>query len=73
LLLDAVMPDLDGFAVAEEIRRDPALAGATIMMLVAPIGVGSWRAQELGIAVYLRKPLKQFGVAQCSGRRRLGW
>jgi PAS domain S-box-containing protein len=60
VLLDAVMPDLDGFAVAEAIRGDPALAGATIMMLSSADLSGELaRCQELGIAVYLRKPLKQ--------------
>src|SRR5262249_62246259 len=33
VLLDAVMPEMDGFAVAEQIRSQPGLAGATIMML----------------------------------------
>jgi CheY-like chemotaxis protein len=32
-ILDAGMPDMDGFSVAEHIRQDPKLAGATIMML----------------------------------------
>ena len=60
VLLDAVMPDLDGFAVAQEIRHDPALAGATIMMLSSADGAGELaRCRELGIAVYLRKPVKQ--------------
>jgi PAS domain S-box-containing protein len=60
VLLDAVMPDLDGFAVALEIKRDPALADATIMMLSSLDGVGELaRCRDLGIAVYLRKPLKQ--------------
>ena len=60
VLLDAVMPDLDGFAVAQEIKRDPALAGATIMMLSSADGAGEMaRCRELGIAVYLRKPVKQ--------------
>jgi CheY-like chemotaxis protein/HPt (histidine-containing phosphotransfer) domain-containing protein len=60
VLLDAVMPDLDGFAVAQEIRNDPTLAGATIMMLTsADRGSELARCRELGIAVYLRKPVKQ--------------
>ena len=33
VLLDANMPDLDGFQVAEQIAARPELAGATIMML----------------------------------------
>ena len=60
VLLDAVMPDLDGFAVAHQIKHDPALAGATIMMLSSADGAGEMvRCRELGIAVYLRKPVKQ--------------
>ncbi len=60
VLLDAVMPDMDGFAVAQEIKRDPALAGATIMMLTSADRGGELaRCRELGIAAYLRKPVKQ--------------
>jgi two-component system, sensor histidine kinase and response regulator len=54
------MPDLDGFAVAQEIKHDPALAGATIMMLTSADRPGDLaRCRELGIAAYLRKPVKQ--------------
>jgi CheY-like chemotaxis protein/HPt (histidine-containing phosphotransfer) domain-containing protein len=60
VLLDAVMPDLDGFAVAQEIKHDPALAGATILMLSSADRGGELaRCRELGIAAYLRKPVKQ--------------
>src|SRR5581483_10544136 len=33
VLLDANMPVVDGFEVAERIRRDPTIGGAAIMML----------------------------------------
>ena len=60
VLLDAAMPDMDGFAVAREIKHDPALAGATIMMLSSGDGAGEpARCRELGIAAFLRKPIKQ--------------
>ena len=60
VLLDAVMPDLDGFAVVQEIKHDPALAGATILMLSSADRGGELaRCRELGIAAYLRKPIKQ--------------
>jgi CheY-like chemotaxis protein len=31
ILLDSHMPDMDGFAVAEFIKRDPALAGVATL------------------------------------------
>jgi signal transduction histidine kinase/ligand-binding sensor domain-containing protein/DNA-binding response OmpR family regulator len=60
VLLDAMMPEMDGFAVAARIRRDPALAGATIMMLTSADHPGDIaRCRELGIAAYLTKPIRQ--------------
>jgi signal transduction histidine kinase/CheY-like chemotaxis protein/HPt (histidine-containing phosphotransfer) domain-containing protein len=60
VLLDAVMPDLDGMAVAQEIKHDPALAGAIVMMLTSADRPGDLaRCRELGIAAYLHKPIKQ--------------
>jgi PAS domain S-box-containing protein len=60
VLLDAHMSDLDGFAVAEQIKRNPELAGATIMMLTSDRQRGdAARCRELGIAAYLTKPITQ--------------
>jgi signal transduction histidine kinase/CheY-like chemotaxis protein len=60
VLLDANMPDLDGFAVAEEIRYHQELAGATIMMLTSSGQYGdAARCRELGVGTYLTKPIKQ--------------
>jgi len=60
ILLDAQMPEMDGFTVAERIKHDPGLAGATIMMLTSAgqRGDGS-RCLELGIMAYLIKPIRQ--------------
>ena len=59
LLLDANMPDLDGFGVAEQISRRPDLAGSTIMMLSSSGLEGDVsRCKALGIAAYLTKPIK---------------
>jgi two-component system sensor histidine kinase/response regulator len=60
VLLDANMPDLDGFAVAEKMRNDPRLAGAVIMMLTSSSQRDdSARCRELGLAAYVTKPIRQ--------------
>jgi CheY-like chemotaxis protein len=60
VLLDAQMPDMDGFTLAERITQTPALAGVTIMMLSSVDLPGDTsRCRALGIATYLTKPIKQ--------------
>jgi PAS domain S-box-containing protein len=58
LLLDAHMPGMDGFALAEEVRRDPVLAGTALVMLTAAGQPGDVvRCRELGLGSYLMKPV----------------
>jgi len=60
VLLDANMPDMDGFGVAERIAAQSELAGSTIMMLTSSGQYGdAGRCRELGISAYLTKPVKQ--------------
>jgi two-component system, sensor histidine kinase and response regulator len=60
VLLDAMMPIMDGFALAEAIKQQPRLAGATIMMLTSADRQGDVaRCRELGVATHLIKPIKQ--------------
>ncbi len=60
VLIDAQMPDMDGFALVERIKSDPRLAGATIMMLTSAGQRGdAARCRALGIVAYLIKPIKQ--------------
>ncbi|MEY2538520.1 MAG: hypothetical protein QOG67_2260 [Verrucomicrobiota bacterium] len=60
VLFDAVMPEMDGFALAAEIQRHPELTGPTVMMLSSamPSGVAA-RCRELGVDGYLTKPVGQ--------------
>jgi PAS domain S-box-containing protein len=59
-ILDAHMPGMDGFAIAEKIKEDPALAAATIMMLSSTgIRRDAARCNRLGVAAYLVKPVTQ--------------
>jgi PAS domain S-box-containing protein len=60
VLLDAIMPKMDGFALAEKIKEQPELAGATVMMLSSAMPAGSTaRCATLGIAGLLTKPVTQ--------------
>jgi two-component system sensor histidine kinase/response regulator len=60
ILLDGQMPEMDGFTLAELIRKDPSLVGAMIMMLTSAGHPGdAARCRELGISAYLVKPIRQ--------------
>jgi PAS domain S-box-containing protein len=60
ILVDANMPEVDGFALVEQIRRNPGLKGAIIMMLTSASQSGDVaRCRELGVAAHLTKPIGQ--------------
>jgi PAS domain S-box-containing protein len=59
VLLDAHMPDMDGFMVARELRRTPELVGTTVVMLTSAGQLGDIsHCRQLGIDAYLMKPVK---------------
>lgn len=59
ILLDAQMPEMDGFALAEYIKRHPDFRAAAVMMLSSSSQRGdSLRCRDLGIAAYLTKPVR---------------
>jgi CheY-like chemotaxis protein/HPt (histidine-containing phosphotransfer) domain-containing protein len=66
VLLDGMMPDMDGYAVAERISANPRLAGPIIVMLTSNDATGEVaRCGALGISTRLTKPIRQsdlFGV-----------
>jgi CheY-like chemotaxis protein len=58
VLLDLMMPEMDGFTLAERIQNDPAYGRPRMVMLSSAGGQGdAHRCQELGIAEYLLKPV----------------
>jgi signal transduction histidine kinase/DNA-binding NarL/FixJ family response regulator len=58
VLLDAQMPEMDGFAVAACIQQDPSIAGPTILMLSSmDLSGDAARCRTLGIPFYLTKPI----------------
>lgn len=60
VLLDAQMPEMDGFEVARRIREDTDLSGVMVMMLSScDLSNDAARCRELGISRYLVKPVMQ--------------
>lgn len=60
VLLDILMPDMDGFTVAEKLKADPN-RGKALVLLLSSAGqtISATRCQELGISRCLTKPIKQ--------------
>jgi PAS domain S-box-containing protein len=80
VLLDAMMPEMDGFTLAERMGRRPERVGATLMMLSsADRRDDAARCRQLGVAAYLTKPVRQstlldavmtaLGAAMCAEDR----
>ncbi|MCH5374659.1 MAG: response regulator, partial [Planctomycetes bacterium] len=60
VLLDNMMPEMDGFMLVEEIHRHPELVGSTLMMLSsADRREDAERCRQMGVNAYLCKPIKR--------------
>jgi two-component system, sensor histidine kinase and response regulator len=60
IIMDVLMPEMDGFTVAKQMLKSHYLNGAFIMMLTSAGQRGdAARCRELGIAAYLTKPIMQ--------------
>ncbi len=60
VMTDLYMPVLDGFTLIERMRGDPALLEIPILVISAGAADAKARALDLGVDVYLQKPV-QFG------------
>jgi DNA-binding response OmpR family regulator len=57
VLLDVMMPGVDGFTVAERLRADPATAGIPVVFLTARADDADLRrGRRIGAADYVTKP-----------------
>jgi two-component system sensor histidine kinase/response regulator len=60
ILLDGMMPDMDGFELAARINQDSEFSKSTVMMLTSLNQRGdAARCRDLGIASYIIKPIVQ--------------
>jgi signal transduction histidine kinase/DNA-binding response OmpR family regulator len=58
VLVDAMMPEQDGFALIEQLRQHPDLAGAAVLMLSSSDRQGDMaRCRDLNVERYLVKPI----------------
>ena len=60
IVLDGMMPEMDGFELARRINQDPVYSKATVMMLTSLNQHGdALRCRELGVSAYIVKPVLQ--------------
>lgn len=57
IILDIQMPDISGFTVLEELRKDPATAEIPVILSSVTEGPGANDKKRLGIVDFLRKPV----------------
>jgi DNA-binding response OmpR family regulator len=57
ILLDVMLPELDGFAVCETLRRDPKTASIPVIMVTAVSStLANFAGREAGANEYVTKP-----------------
>ncbi len=63
ILLDIMMPQMDGFEVLEKLKKDPATSNIPVIMLTARKSREDMqRAKDLGAVEYITKPFKAVEV-----------
>lgn len=65
IIMDVMMPKMDGFTACEAIRSNPAISGIPILMLTARGQVADMeKAMALGIIEYVTKPFSPKDLAE---------
>jgi two-component system, cell cycle response regulator len=68
IILDVMMPTMDGLTMLRRIRADPAFSAIPVIMLTAETCDETLRQfAELGVADYLSKPFKEAELAKRAG------
>ncbi len=67
ILLDIVMPDIDGAEVAEKMKSEPALKDVPIVFLTALVRPGEVAASgsDIGGQPFIAKPLDPDRIVEC--------
>ena len=68
IVLDLMMPVIDGYEFRAEQRRDPKLAAIPTVILSAAQGLSA-EAKKLGVDEYLAKPVKLAALLEVVKRR----
>ncbi len=66
VIIDQVMPDMDGKALGEAIKASPRIGG-TLMVLLTSCGFrgDAFKMKQIGFYAYLRKPVTQSMLFDC--------
>ncbi|MGH9281055.1 MAG: response regulator [Acidimicrobiales bacterium] len=64
-LLDALMPGMDGFALARRVSANPALSSPRLVMLTSAADLTAAASKEAGIAAWLTKPVRLSQLRDC--------
>ncbi|HEX5773336.1 response regulator transcription factor [Geomobilimonas luticola] len=65
VILDIMLPELDGFEVCRHIKEDPATKGIPVVMLTAKKNSQDYaRGMEMGADAYITKPFKSAKVIE---------
>lgn len=66
VILDLSMPDMDGFAVLYELRRDPDCASTPVLAVTANAMPGErTKALRAGFSGFLTKPVRSAELRRC--------
>ena len=73
ILMDVMMPDMDGPTTFRLMQQNPDLAGIPVLLLTAKVqGVDQRRFADLGVAAVLFKPFNPLTLAAQISEK-LGW
>jgi len=64
ILVDVMMPEIDGYEVCRRLKADPATAGVPIVLLTARRDLDDARVQETGAAGVVFKPFQPEDLAR---------